>query len=120
MLMKHNDKICRLLLILGLLCFFIGTIDPMEGSLIIAPGTIFIAANKYLMRNKLWRAYLFCSIAVILGVFALFYLSSLGGFGGYSQLSVWWGLTILPYPIGWIAIVVLMVVERRVKKKSKK
>jgi hypothetical protein len=105
---------------LGLLCFFIGTIDPMEGSLIIAPGTIFIAANKYLMRNKFWRAYLFYSIVVILGVVALFYLSSLGGFGGNSQLSVWWGLTIMPYPIGWIAIVVLMVMERRVKKKSNK
>jgi hypothetical protein len=24
-----------------------------------------------------------------------------GGIGGNSGLSLWWGLIILPYPVGW-------------------
>lgn len=112
--MQHlpDHKMYKAIYTIGLLCFFIGAIDPMEGSIIIAPGTIFIALFKYLNRKKRWRAYLACSIAVILGVIALFYLSWLGGFGGNSNLSAWWGLTILPYPMGWLAIIVLMVLER--------
>jgi len=34
------------------------------------------------------------------GVGALWFLSSLGGIGGKSGHSIWWGLLILPYPTG--------------------
>ena len=40
-------------------------------------------------------------ILIALGVVALWGLSSGGGFGGDSERSMWWGLLVLPYPIGW-------------------
>lgn len=40
-------------------------------------------------------------LLVAAGVGALVGLSALGGFGGRSGLSCWWGLVILPCSIGW-------------------
>jgi len=37
-----------------------------------------------------------------LGVAAMFALSSIGGIGGESGRSMWWGILILPYPVGWV------------------
>jgi hypothetical protein len=39
---------------------------------------------------------------IAVGVAALFGLSAIGGFGGPSGRSMWWGLLLLPYPIGWV------------------
>jgi hypothetical protein len=33
-------------------------------------------------------------------------LSSKGGFGGTTGLSVWWASTLLPYPVGWFIALV--------------
>jgi hypothetical protein len=32
----------------------------------------------------------------------MFSLSSVGGIGGNSGRSMWWGLLMLPYPVGWL------------------
>jgi hypothetical protein len=32
----------------------------------------------------------------------MFGLSAAGGFGGENGLSMWWGLFVLPYPLGLI------------------
>jgi hypothetical protein len=39
---------------------------------------------------------------VAVGVAALWIISSFGGVGGTSHLSVWWAALMLPYPIGWL------------------
>jgi len=36
------------------------------------------------------------------GVAAMLAVNTLGGLGGTKGRSLWWGLLILPYPIGWI------------------
>ena len=54
-------------------------------------------AERRLLRDWLW---VFGLIAV--GVAVLFGLSSIGGIGGNSGHSMWWGVLILPYPVGWI------------------
>jgi ABC-type multidrug transport system permease subunit len=56
------------------------------------------------------------ALLITVGVIFLFYLSSLGGFGGTSTLSWWWGLLILPYPIGWLLQVVLLLIRAFRKK----
>jgi ABC-type multidrug transport system permease subunit len=53
---------------------------------------------------------------ITVGVIFLFYLSSLGGFGGNSSLSWWWGLLILPYPIGWLMDVIMLIIRAYRKK----
>ena len=53
----------------------------------------------------------------IIGVFFMFYFSSLGGFGANAPLSWWWATLILPYPIGWL-LAVIVIITRALKKKK--
>jgi hypothetical protein len=40
-------------------------------------------------------------ILIVIGVGAMWGMSWVGGFGGPSGRSMWWGVLILPYLIGW-------------------
>jgi hypothetical protein len=44
---------------------------------------------------------LWAFILIAVGVGVMFEVSSIGGFGGNTGRSMWWALTILPYPVGW-------------------
>ncbi len=94
--------------IFGIVLFCVGTIDPLEGSVLIVFGSIILTfiSKRNNDRHRKW--FMLNAVLITIGVIFLFYLSSLGGFGGTSQLSWWWGLLILPYPIGWILQVVLL------------
>jgi hypothetical protein len=92
----------RVLLIAGLALMLVGALDPLEGSLIILPGSAVATLGAFLARGhrRVMQAWAFLLIAV--GVGLLFFLSSLGGVGGASGRSMWWTLVLLPYPIGWV------------------
>ena len=94
----------RILKVVGALAMLLGTLDPLEGSLLILPGSGMVALGVYLggkdRRTVLYWAWAFLLIAV--GVGALFGLSAVGGIGGRSGHSMWWGVLILPYPVGWL------------------
>lgn len=90
------------LAILGLVAMVIGALDPLEGSFVILPGTGLVALGA-LLGNSRHRILLYWSfVLVAVGVGALWGLSALGGLGGNSGRSNWWGLVLLPYPVGWI------------------
>ena len=94
----------RILILLGGIAMLLGAVDPLEGSLLILPGSGMIAlglcVGKAERRLLLYWAWVIVLIAV--GVGALFGLSAFGGFGGTSGVSMWWGILILPYPAGWL------------------
>ena len=94
----------RILKVVGGSAVVVGTLDPMEGSLLILPGSGLVAVGMYLggkdRRTVLYWTWAFILIAV--GVAALFGLSAVGGIGGKSGHSMWWGILILPYPVGWL------------------
>jgi hypothetical protein len=93
----------RFLLIAGYLAMLIGAIDPMEGSLLILPGSAMVALATIL--NNQQRSFIFYRLwsffLITVGVGALWIASVLGGIGGESAYSMWWALLFLPYPIGW-------------------
>jgi hypothetical protein len=93
----------RVLLVIGLAAMLIGAADPLEGSVIILPGSGLVALGAHFggsaQRRRLWWA--FGLIAAGVGI--MFALSAVGGVGGSTGRSVWWALLALPYPIGWIA-----------------
>jgi len=93
----------HILIPVGGLAMLVGAIDPMEGSLVILPGSGLVALGTFLghgqRRLLAYRVGVFILIA--LGVVALWGLSGLGGFGGTSGRSNWWGLLLLPYLVGW-------------------
>lgn len=104
--MDRAGRWSRILVIVGLVAMVIGAIDPLEGSLIILPGTGMVALGALLGKSR-YRKFLYWSFALVaVGVGALFGVSALGGFGGRSGLSLWWAIVILPYPIGWIMAIV--------------
>jgi hypothetical protein len=92
----------HILVIVGLVAMLIGAIDPLEGSLVILPGSGMVALGAFLAGSR-YRMLLFrACILMALGVAALFVISAFGGMGGRSGHSMWWGLFILPYPVGWV------------------
>jgi hypothetical protein len=80
----------------------IGLIDPLEGSLVILPGTGLAALGAALGAAS-HRTLLYWGFALVaLGVAAMWGMSALGGIGGSTGRSMWWALLLLPYPVGWV------------------
>ena len=94
----------RILKVAGGLAMLVGTADPLEGSMLILPGSGVVALGVYLgtKERSTVRYWTWAFILIALGVGAMFVLSSMGGFGGRSGRSMWWGLLMLPYPAGWL------------------
>lgn len=101
----------RILYIIGAIILIIGAIDPLEGSVAIGAGSALLALSTFLRHDRHRKWFMGLFLAITLGIVFLFYFSSLGGFGGSSTLSWWWGLLILPYPIGWLLTIVLLIVR---------
>jgi hypothetical protein len=56
-------------------------------------------------QRSVLRYWVWVFILIAVGVGAMFVLSSFGGIGGRSGHSMWWGVLILPYPVGWLMAV---------------
>ncbi len=97
--------------ILGIVLFLVGTIDPLEGSVLIVFGSILLTVVTKRNNDRHMKWFRLNAVLITSGVIFLFYLSTLGGFGGTSTLSWWWGLLILPYPVGWLSQVVLLLMR---------
>lgn len=100
--MNRNARWPRILVIAGLVAMLAGILDPLEGSLVILAGIAVAAFGAWLGHNRQEELLYWSFALVALGVGALWALSSVGGFGGDTGRSNWWGLLILPYPVGWI------------------
>jgi hypothetical protein len=101
--MHSRSALSQILLVVGGLAMLVGAVDLLEGSLLILPGSALLAIAAFLghadRRERVYRVWVFGLIAV--GVGAMFVLSGLGGIGGSSRFSAWWGLLIVPYLVGW-------------------
>lgn len=92
----------RILTIAGLAAMVIGALDPLEGSLIILPGSGAVALGALLGESGRRRLLYLAFALVGAGVVAMLALSWWGGIGGGTGRSNWWALVVLPYPVGWI------------------
>ena len=108
--MKSNLR-TKLFYFAGIFGLIFGAIDPLEGSPIIIVGSILISLSSYLSHDKYRKKFIIASVLIIIGVSAMFILSVLGGFGGSSGLSPWWGLLIVPFPAGWLMTVIVLIIK---------
>lgn len=101
--MNSRNLWSKILVIAGGLGMVVGAIDPMEGSLLILPGSALLALGTYLgqAERRVIAYKVSAFVLILIGVGALWGLSAVGGFGGSSGRSMWWGLLILPYLVGW-------------------
>lgn len=101
--MGARDLWSRILIIVGSIAMLVGAVDPMEGSLLILPGSGLVALGTYVGQRErrliTYRVWVFILVAI--GVGALWGLSAVGGFGGPTGRSNWWAVLILPYLVGW-------------------
>jgi hypothetical protein len=93
--------------IAGGLLMVLGSVDPMEGSAFILGGSVVLAAGMWVAgeTGAALRYWFGVSGLIAVGVAALWGLSSIGGIGGGSGRSWWWGLLLVPYPVGWFLAV---------------
>jgi hypothetical protein len=102
--------------ILGVVLFLLGTLDPLEGSILILAGSILLAVVTHFFKDPQRKWYRIAGTLILFGVLALWILSALGGFGGESTLSYGWAVLILPYPAGWLMLLVLFYLRLFVQK----
>ncbi len=102
--MKTQKPWPRILVIAGGIAMLAGALDPLEGSVVILVGSGLVTLGTFLGNpERSLLVYWICIFVLIaVGVGAMFALSAMGGFGGTSGRSMWWGVPILPYPVGWI------------------
>lgn len=93
----------KILTVAGGMGMAVGAFDPLEGWLLILPGSGLLALGVWLSQAE--RQAVACKVCafvlIVIGVGAMWGLSAVGGFGGTSGRSGWWGLLLLPYLIGW-------------------
>lgn len=116
--MKEKTNWIQIVFIIGVIGIIAGALDPMEGSVVIAIGSILLAIASYLKNDRHKNYFILYAALILVGVFFLFFWTSLGGIGGTSAYSMWWGLTMITYPIGWIATIVLLIVRAVQNKKQ--
>jgi hypothetical protein len=96
----------RVLMIIGTVALLIGALDPLEGAFVILPASAVIALSALLAGSRYRRLACWAFGSTAIGIGALFIISALEGVGGGpagdSGRSMWWLLTCLPYPVGWI------------------
>lgn len=97
----------RILVAVGGIAMLVGAVDPLEGAVLIAAGSAAVLLGFWLggWPRTIVVYWLWVFILIAVGVGAAFALSAAGGIGGATGLSLWWGLLILPYPVGWVMAV---------------
>jgi hypothetical protein len=89
----------------------LGMVDPLEGSVLVAPATAVLALLAHRERSPERRLLGLAFGLTAIGVAAMWGLSAIGGIGGDSGHSLWWAVLMLPYPVGWL-LAIAGVVQR--------
>jgi hypothetical protein len=100
--MNATSPGARVLVVFALVALLVGTLDPLEGSVLILLGIAVFTLEAWLSASRHRRAISWSLVLAAVGTAALFGLSSVGGLGGGTGRSYWWVLVLLPYPAGWL------------------
>lgn len=93
----------RWLVVAGLAAMVLGALDPLEGSLVIVPGTGLAALGAFLGRSRRRVFSYWALLLVAIGVAAMVGVSAVGGLGDGTGRSLWWAvLVVVPYAAGWL------------------
>lgn len=117
--MNTQPKWTRITFIVGVVALILGTLDPMEGSVLIAVASVLFAVASHFTADRHRKLFLLFCTLITTGVIYLFAISSIGGFLGDTGRTWVWGLPIAPYPIGWFGTIVLLITRGIQNRKNK-
>jgi len=117
--MNTQPKWTKTIFITGVAALLLGALDPMEGSVLIAAGSLALAVAAHFAADRHRNLFLLFCAFIVTGVIYLFAISSVGGFMGNTGRSWIWGLPILPYPVGWLGILMLLISRSIQNRKNK-
>jgi hypothetical protein len=100
--MNAASPLSAMLIGAGLAGMLVSALDLLEGCFFVLPSVAVATAGAWLGRSRHRTLLSWASALVAIGVAAMVVLTKLGGLGGDSGNSIWWAITILPYPIGWL------------------
>ena len=102
--MSSKASWSRILVVVGGLLTVVGVLDPLEGSLVILAGCGMVLLGTYLagQPRPVLNYWIWVFALVAGGVAFLWGFSALGGVGGSTGRSMWWLLTMVTYPVGWL------------------
>ena len=91
----------RILILVGGIAMLVGAADPMEGSLVILPGSGLVTVGTYLGNSGrgLFIQWIWIFILIAIGVGAFWGFGVVGGGSARSMRSSW---LVLLYPVGWV------------------
>ncbi|MDA3937302.1 MAG: hypothetical protein PF636_10720 [Actinomycetota bacterium] len=96
----------RSLILGGGILFMLGVVDPLEGFPLAIAGLLAVYLGERRIRGHYSKPLLVEIIAALVGVTAMLVITFMGGAGGDTGLSIWWLLTVLPYPVAILSGVV--------------
>lgn len=108
--MLGKFKPVQLMYFLGVAALLIGFINPLRGFILVANGAVILAASAFLLKHRFRYYFLWGAVLIVLGVIAIYFFNTKGGFGGNSSLPYGLSWFMLPYPLGWIMMVITLIV----------
>jgi len=107
--MKKKINWTRTLFTVGVIALFVGIFNPMGWYIIVTAGAVMITLAALAEQDRHRYIYLASTFLVIIGSLLIYYMSLLGSYE--VQGEWWWNLMVLPYPIGWIVIMAMLLIK---------
>lgn len=95
----------------GVIAMLYGMLDPLNHAWISAAGCLLITLGVFISHNKYRKIFALALFFILFGVFFIEYFSMPDTYVGSGGMPWWQVLFILPYGLGWIAFVVLLIVS---------
>jgi hypothetical protein len=104
--MRRAHRSLQVIAIVGIAVLLLSALDPLEGFPLVLIGGVLLVSGGWFSGSR-WLVLLAFGLGLAAaGCGAMLWLSRLGGVGGTSGLPAAWGLTVLPYPIGAVLLLV--------------
>jgi hypothetical protein len=84
----------------GLAMMLVALLDPLEGFPLVLVGGALSTISARLIMSRWFRLLAWGLGLSLLGCAVMILLSARGGIGGSTGVSAVWGLTLVPYPVG--------------------
>lgn len=89
----------------------LGAVDPLEGAVLILLGSAAAALGAGIAHARGRRLLYWAFALMSTGCGAMLLLSVYGGIGQNAPYfrSLWWGLFMIPYPVGWLMGIIAVI-----------